>query len=160
MDRLSFALATWSLVEAHCLYQSGSYGPRVHLHGAFSNSQARDLALAWRLHDPRTDPSVQYQYCSARVLLSNHLAFVVAGWTDADSIDPGDGAEEPRVSLYICVDHGDSHRVQIILWGQEGASERTEAMYAFRDWHTRTVGPHGPRLIIPRASRHVGDMDA
>ena len=164
MGWLSAALAAGSVAGAHGLAPGGSHR-RAHLHGAFSSAQARDLAVAWRLSDPRTGSAVQDQYYRARVMLSNNRVFVVAGWTDVERTDAGwtdvertdAGGNQPRVSLYICMDHGDVHRVQMCLWGQVGASERAEALHALRGWHERTVGPHGPRLVIPLALLCAGD---
>ena len=161
MGYLAAALAMWSITAALGLVPIGSYRPRVHLHGVFTNVQARDLAMAWRLSDPRPGPVVHNQYCSARVLLSNHLAFVIAGWTDAECTDAewtdAEATNEPSVSLFVCMDHGKTHRVQMCLWGQASASDRPEALHALRVWHKSLVGPRGPGLVIPHALRHVGD---
>jgi len=209
MGHFAATLVMWSITAALGL-PIGPYQPRVHLHGVFTNVQARDLAMAWRLSDPRPGPIVHNQYCSARVLLSNHLAFVIAGWTDAEctdtewtdaectdtewtdakctdtewtdaectdtewtdaectdtewtdaeSTDTEPRANEPSVSLFVCMDHGKTHRVQMCLWGPASASERPEALHALRVWHKRLVGPHGPRLVIPHALRHMGDPGA
>jgi len=137
-------LVLCSALGALGLGPGGSHGAQapLHLHCVFSNAYARDLTTAWRLRDPRSDLAVHYTYCSARVLLSNPLAFVIAGWSDAG----GTGAQ---VSLFLCMDHGDTHRLQVCLWA-EAATDRASALRALEGWHCATMGPRGPTLVLPR----------
>jgi len=131
-----------NLLCALGLAPSGPVGPQAAVHGVFSNAYARDLVMAWRLRDPRPDPAAHYTYCSARVLLTNPLAFAIVGWSEA----AGAGSQ---VSLFVCMDHGDTHRLQMCLWAGS-AIDHAGALHALQGWHLDAMGPRGPTLVLPR----------